>query len=67
MDLGLTEEQQMLQNSAREFLERECPTSLVREMEEDDRGYPTELWRQMGELGWTGVPIPEEYGAPVEA
>jgi alkylation response protein AidB-like acyl-CoA dehydrogenase len=62
MDLGLSEEQQMLQNSAREFLERECPTTLVREMEEDDRGYPTELWRQMGELGWTGVLIPEEYG-----
>ena len=62
MDLGLTEVQQMLKSSAQEFLTRECPTTLVREMEEDDRGYPDELWRQMASLGWAGVPFPEQYG-----
>ena len=41
MDLALTEAQEMLKNSAREFLERECPPSLVRAMEGDERGYPT--------------------------
>ena len=62
MDMGLTEIQQMLKTSAQEFLSRECPTTLVREMEEDERGYPDELWRQMSSLGWAGVPFPEVYG-----
>ena len=62
MDLGFTEIQQMLKTSAQEFLGRECPTTLVREMEEDERGYPDELWRQMSSLGWAGVPFPEVYG-----
>ncbi len=62
MDLGLTEIQQMLKTSAQEFLSRECPITLVREMEEDSRGYTDELWRQMVSLGWTGVPFPEQYG-----
>ncbi|MBI4200716.1 MAG: acyl-CoA/acyl-ACP dehydrogenase [Chloroflexi bacterium] len=62
MDLGFTESQQMLRSSAREFLERECPTSLVRAMEQDDRGYTPDLWREMAELGWLGLAIPEQYG-----
>ena len=62
MDMGLTEIQQMLKTSAQEFLSRECPTTLVREMEDDERGYPDELWRQMSSLGWAGVPFPEVYG-----
>ena len=62
MDLGPTEVQQMLKTSAQEFLSRECPISLVREMEDDPRGYNDDLWRQIVSLGWTGVPFPEQYG-----
>ena len=62
MDLGLTEVQQMLKNSAREFLSQECPLTLVREMEEDQRGYTDDLWRQVVGLGWTGLAFPEQYG-----
>ncbi len=62
MDLGFNEIQQMLKNSAREFLSQECPLTLVREMEEDDRGYTDELWRQMAGLGWAGIAFPEQYG-----
>ena len=62
MDLGLTEIQQMLKTSAQDFLVRECPLTLVREMEEDSRGFTDELWRQMVGLGWTGVAFPEQYG-----
>ncbi len=61
MDLALTEAQEMLRSSARDFLERECPTSLVRAMEQDDRGYPPQLWEQITGLGWMGVPFPAEY------
>ena len=62
MDLGLTEIQQMLKTSAQDFLSRECPLTLVREMEEDPRGFTDGLWRQMINLGWTGVAFPEQYG-----
>jgi len=47
MDLGLTEEQEMLRKMARDFLVTECPKALVREMEEDEKGYPPQLWRGM--------------------
>ena len=62
MDLSLTEEQQLLQDSARDFLRQECPTTHVRAMEEDLTGYSPELWQKMTELGWAGLMFPEQYG-----
>lgn len=62
MDLGFNETQQMLKNIAREVLVKDCPPSVVREMEEDARGYTDELWKQMADLGWLGLALPEEYG-----
>ena len=62
MDILPSEEEQLLKNAAREFLEAEVPTSLVREMELDENGYPPALWRQMADLGWLGMAIPEEFG-----
>ena len=62
MDLGLDEQQEMLKNFARDFLEKECPESLVREMEEDDQGYSPDLWKKMAEQGWMGLTIPEDQG-----
>ena len=62
MELGFDETQQMLKNSAREFLAQECQPTLVRAMEEDEKGYSPQLWRQMVDLGWTGLAFPEEYG-----
>ena len=62
MDLALNESQEMLRRTAREFLEANCPTTLVREMEASGKGYLPELWRQMAELGWLGLSLPVEYG-----
>ena len=62
MDMDLSEEQELLRNAAREFLERECPLSLVREVERSEPGFSPQLWQQMADLGWLGVPIPQEYG-----
>jgi len=62
MDLGLSEEQQLLKNAARDFLEKECPDTFVREMEEDERGYTPEFWQMMAAQGWQGIVIPEQYG-----
>jgi alkylation response protein AidB-like acyl-CoA dehydrogenase len=62
MDLGLSEEQEMLKNFARDFLEKECPEKHVRDMEEDEQGYSPELWKKMAEQGWQGLIIPDQYG-----
>jgi len=62
MDLGLSEEQELLKNAARDFLEKECPETLVREMEEDEKGYSPELWKKMAEQGWQGLLVPEAHG-----
>ena len=62
MDLGLSEEQELLKNAARDFLEKECPEQHVRDMEEDEKGYSPELWKKMAELGWQGLIIPDQYG-----
>jgi alkylation response protein AidB-like acyl-CoA dehydrogenase len=62
MDFNFSEEQRMLKESARGFLARECPKTLVREMEKDEKGYSPALWRKMADLGWMGIAFPEEYG-----
>ena len=62
MDLGLSEEQEMLKKSARDFLQRECPKRLIRQLDDSDEGYSMELWRRMAELGWMGLVFPEKYG-----
>ena len=62
MDVLPTEEEQMLKNLAREFLEGECPPSLPRAMEADELGYPPDLWKKMADLGWLGLALPEKYG-----
>ncbi len=62
MNFELSKEQMLLKKSAREFLKKESPTALVREMKNDDKGYSPELWKKMVDLGWTGLHIPEKYG-----
>ena len=62
MDLSFSEEQEMLWKSARDFLANKCPKTMVRQMEEDERGCVPELWKEMANLGWIGLPFPEKYG-----
>src|SRR5262245_48562759 len=62
MDFGLSEDQELLQRSARDFLERECPVTFVREMMRSDDGFSRSLHRKMAEQGWPGLMIPEGFG-----
>src|SRR5665213_725802 len=62
MDTTLSEEEVMVRETARKFLEAECSTRLVREMEKDPKGYPPALWKQAADLGWQGLALPEKYG-----
>lgn len=61
MEFALGEEQQLLKDTARRFLEKECSRTLVREVLHTPEGYSKTLWRQMAEMGWLGLPIPEDY------
>jgi alkylation response protein AidB-like acyl-CoA dehydrogenase len=62
VDFGFSEEQEMLRQSARALLEKECPSPVVRKLMEDERGFDPALWAKMAELGWLGLVIPEQYG-----
>ena len=62
MDVLFTEEEEMLKRLTRAFLEAECPLRLSSDMEADERGYPPDLWKQMAQLGWFGLALPERYG-----
>jgi alkylation response protein AidB-like acyl-CoA dehydrogenase len=62
----LSEEQLMLRESARDFLENEVPLTWVREWTEAEPGVQADLskglWQQLAEMGWLGLLWPEEFG-----
>jgi alkylation response protein AidB-like acyl-CoA dehydrogenase len=58
IDLGFNPAQEMLRESARGFLAKEAPKSLVRRLEVEHLGYSEPLWHQMAALGWLALPFP---------
>ncbi|MCC6848547.1 MAG: acyl-CoA/acyl-ACP dehydrogenase [Deltaproteobacteria bacterium] len=62
MDLTFTEEQQMLRDTVRGLCAAHSPIGIVREMEDDPIGFPAAFWKQLGDLGVTGLTVPEAYG-----
>lgn len=64
MSLLLSEEQNQLRDSAREFLSERSPVARQRALrdEGDALGFDPALWREVTEMGWTAAVIPEEYG-----
>ncbi|GAC1405918.1 MAG: acyl-CoA dehydrogenase family protein [Mycobacterium sp.] len=61
MDFGLSAEHRALQDVARQFVERHCPATQAKEWDEAS-AYPAELFKAMAEMGWIGLPFPEEAG-----
>lgn len=64
MTLVLNEEQLMLRDAARDFLNNRAPVSHFRELRDkrDDIGFSPALWAEMVEMGWSSIIIPEQYG-----
>jgi len=62
MDIGFTEEQELLRDSARRFLESECTTGFVRQRMAEPAAVTDEFWRKLAEQGWLGIVYPEEVG-----
>ena len=62
MQFGLTDTQETLKKSVREFLNAECPMAVVRKLIETETAHDAGLWSKIAAQGWTGLLIPEEYG-----
>ncbi len=70
MDFTLNEEQQLLKDSAEKFVLQDYDFDKRHDILGNPIGYDPTVWRQMAELGWLGMPFPEENGgfagSPVE-
>jgi alkylation response protein AidB-like acyl-CoA dehydrogenase len=64
MALVLNEEQQMLRDSAHDFLQSRAPVSHLRELRDsgNEDGFSRELWAEMAEMGWSAILVPEQFG-----
>jgi alkylation response protein AidB-like acyl-CoA dehydrogenase len=62
MDIGFTEEQELLRDTARKFLDSECDTRFVRAMMATEAAVTPEFWGKLAENGWLGITYPEDDG-----
>src|SRR5713101_9246785 len=62
MNFDFSDDQKLLQKTAREYLKDHAPLSVCRAVLEAEAPYSDTLWRGVAELGWLGTAIPEEYG-----
>ena len=62
MDLSLTEEQELLRTTARDFMQRECSKEALLEFDETEMGCSDDAWQKASEIGWLGMLVPEQFG-----
>src|SRR3989338_2733849 len=62
MDFSFSPDQQLLKHSARAFLDEHMKPATVRLLGDDPRGESDTLWKEMAQLGWLGLSLPEAYG-----
>ena len=64
MKLVLNEEQQMLSDSAKDFAANRTPVNHFRSLRDnnDPLNWDKDVWKEMVDLGWSGILIPQEFG-----
>jgi alkylation response protein AidB-like acyl-CoA dehydrogenase len=62
MDFALSDDQLLLEETVRSFLADRVPITRVREQRDRERPYDREIWRELAELGATGILIDERRG-----
>jgi alkylation response protein AidB-like acyl-CoA dehydrogenase len=62
MDFSFSSDQQLLKNSARAFLDEHMKPATVRLLWDDPRGESDTMWKEMAQLGWLGLSLPEADG-----
>lgn len=60
--IGFSEEQADLLEVATNFCREKSPIEKVRALMADERGYDLDVWKEITDLGWLGIAVPEEYG-----
>jgi alkylation response protein AidB-like acyl-CoA dehydrogenase len=61
-DFAWTGDHDLLRVTARRLLGERCPMREVRRLAADQSGFDRALWRELAELGWTGLHLPERFG-----
>jgi alkylation response protein AidB-like acyl-CoA dehydrogenase len=67
MYLALGDEQKMLAQTVRRFVEKELPTAQVRQIMATESAFDEHLWQKMAEQGWMSVTVPVEFGGLAES
>ncbi|HYW91545.1 MAG TPA: acyl-CoA dehydrogenase family protein [Gammaproteobacteria bacterium] len=62
MNFEFSDDQKMLRDQARRFLDSQSPSSEVRRILDGDETYHADLWKGVAEMGWLGTVVPESYG-----
>ncbi|HEU4734079.1 MAG TPA: acyl-CoA dehydrogenase family protein, partial [Kofleriaceae bacterium] len=62
MNFALNDDQRMLVDAALGFTRKQSPVTRMRKLRDDPIGWSPEVWRQIGDLGWLGLPFPESAG-----
>lgn len=62
MDLGFTDEQEMLREAVRDLCRTHATTDQLRELEDDPVGFRPELWRALAQMDLLGLSLPVEHG-----
>ncbi len=62
MNFAFSDEQEMLRDTARRFLDDKAGSEVVRRLMESDSGFDPEHWQEIAAQGWQAMTIPEEYG-----
>jgi alkylation response protein AidB-like acyl-CoA dehydrogenase len=62
MNFDFTEEQKLLQQTARDYLQEHCGLDVCRGVLESGGAYSEALWKGVAEMGWLGAAVPEELG-----
>jgi alkylation response protein AidB-like acyl-CoA dehydrogenase len=62
MNLDFDEIQLMLRTQARDFISEQSPPTSIKEVVQTSEGYSRDIWKGMADLGWMGIPFPEQYG-----
>jgi len=62
MDFRFSQDQEMLRQSARDYLRHHAPLRVARAVLESGAPYDVDLWQGVAGLGWLGTAVPEEYG-----
>ncbi len=62
MNFDFSDDLKQLRDQARRFLGEQCTSAVVRRSLDGQEPFAADLWKGMGEMGWIGAAIPEEYG-----